>query len=59
LAGQAALVQVNTEENPSLASRFEVKGIPVMMLLRWGKVVDRLQGARALEEVLSWFRRVA
>jgi thioredoxin-like negative regulator of GroEL len=59
LAGQAALVQVNAEENPSLTSRFEVKSIPVMMLLRQGKVVDRFQGSRALDEVLSWFRRVA
>ena len=57
LAGKAAVVQVNTQENPALASRFGVRGIPVIMLLQNGRVVDQLAGAQTAETVLAWFRR--
>jgi len=57
LAGTAAVVQVNTQENPALASRFGVSGIPVIMLLHNGRVVDQLSGAQTADTVLAWFRR--
>jgi thioredoxin 2 len=57
LAGSAAVVQINTQENPTLASRFGVHGIPVTKLLRNGRVVDQLTGARSIEEMLSWYRQ--
>jgi thioredoxin 2 len=56
LAGSAAVVQINTEENPSLAARFAVTGIPVIHLLRKGKVVDQLPGAQPAESIVTWFR---
>ena len=55
LAGKTAVVQINTQENPALASRFSVRGIPVIMLLRNGRVVDQLAGFRSVEEMLAWF----
>ena len=57
LAGVAAVVQVNTQENPGLAQRFGVSGIPALILLRHGKVVDRLAGAQSSEAIVAWFRR--
>lgn len=59
LAGRAAVVQVNTQENPGLASRFGVRGIPVVMLLHKGRVVDQLAGAQSVENLLAWFNRTA
>jgi thioredoxin 2 len=59
LAGKAAVVQINTQENPALSSRFGVRGIPVIMLLRNGRVVDQLAGARSAEEIVAWFRQHA
>jgi len=58
LAGKAAVVQINTQENKSLASRFGVRGIPVIMLIKQGKVVDQIAGAQSAEAVLSWFQRL-
>jgi len=58
LAGKAAVVQVNTQENPRLAGRFNVRGIPVVYLLRNGRVVDQLAGAQTAEAVLAWFKRL-
>jgi thioredoxin 2 len=57
LAGKTAVVQINTQENPALASRFGVQGIPVIMLLRNGRVVDQLAGVRSVEAIVAWFRR--
>jgi thioredoxin 2 len=57
LAGTAAVIQVNTQENPALASRFGVRGIPVIMLLQNGRVVDQLAGAQTTDALLAWFRR--
>jgi thioredoxin-like negative regulator of GroEL len=57
LAGRAAVVQVNTEENQRVASRFGVTGIPVLYLLKQGKVVDSLAGAQPVDSVIAWFRR--
>lgn len=51
------MVQINTEISPALSARFGVRGIPVIMLLRSGKVVDRLEGAQTAEAILAWFRR--
>jgi len=59
LAGTAAVVQIDTQVNPALAARFGVRGIPVIMLLKGGRVVERLSGAQPVEAVLSWFRRHA
>jgi thioredoxin 2 len=57
LAGEAAVVQVDTQANPALAARFGVRGIPVVMLLRGGKVVDQIAGAQTVEAVVAWFQR--
>ena len=57
LAGNAAVIQVNTQENPALAGRFGVRGIPVVLLLRNGRVIDQLAGAQSAEAVVAWFRR--
>jgi thioredoxin 2 len=57
LAGKAAVVQVNTQENPTLAGRFGVRGIPVVFLLRNGRIVDQLAGSQTAEALLAWFKR--
>jgi thioredoxin 2 len=57
LAGKAAVAQINTQENPVLAGRFGVNGIPVVFLFRNGRIVDQLGGAQTAEALLAWFNR--
>ena len=57
LAGQAAVLQINTQDSPALAARFGIRGIPAIVLLKQGRVIDQLPGAQPLDAVLSWFRR--
>jgi thioredoxin 2 len=57
LAGCAAVVQINTQENPNIGGRFGVRGIPALILLRQGRVVDQISGAQPPEAVLAWVNR--
>ncbi|MFA7405479.1 MAG: thioredoxin family protein [Pelobacteraceae bacterium] len=57
LAGVAAVVQVNTQENPALAGRYGVRGIPALFLLREGRVIDQCAGSQSSEAIVAWFRR--
>ena len=55
-AGRLKVVKVNVDENPSLSRRFDARSIPTMVVLRDGKVVDRIVGAMPkpqLEQRLS------
>ncbi len=44
-AGRLKVVKVDVDENPALARRFEAFSIPTLVVLRNGRVVDRIVGA--------------
>jgi thioredoxin 2 len=44
-AGRLKVVKVNVDENPVTAQRFEAFSIPTMVVLKNGRVVDRIVGA--------------
>jgi len=44
-AGRLKVVKVNVDENRNLAVRFDAMSIPTLVVLRDGKVVDRIVGA--------------
>ncbi|HSW35540.1 MAG TPA: thioredoxin [Candidatus Limnocylindrales bacterium] len=39
------VVKVNVDENPALASKYEVMGIPSMFLFKGGQIIDSFAGA--------------
>lgn len=43
--GKVTVVKVNTDENNAWAQRFNVRGIPTLLLVRDGKLVEQLVGA--------------
>ncbi len=44
-AGRIKVVKVNVDENPATQQRFDAKSIPTLVVLRGGRVVDRIVGA--------------
>ena len=57
MAGRGVVAQVNTQENPQLTARFDIKGIPAVVLFMNGKEADRVSGAMKKDELLAWWRR--
>jgi thioredoxin len=44
-AGRIKIVKVNVDENPATQQRFDASSIPTLVVLRGGRVVDRIVGA--------------
>ncbi|HVM30848.1 MAG TPA: thioredoxin [Candidatus Limnocylindrales bacterium] len=44
-AGRLKVVKVNVDENPALTQRFQASSIPTLVVMRDGRVVDRVVGA--------------
>ena len=53
-AGRWVLVKINTEEQPELAERFQIRGIPNLKLFHHGKVIAELAGALPEPQLSAW-----
>jgi thioredoxin len=45
--GRYLIGKLNTDENPSVASRFRIDSIPTMLIFNRGQLVDRLVGVQS------------
>ncbi len=43
--GRLKVVKVNVDENPDLAQKYNVMGIPAMFLIKGGEVIESFTGA--------------
>jgi len=44
-AGKVKVVKLNTDENPDIASRYKIMGIPTLMFFKGGQKADQIVGA--------------
>jgi thioredoxin 2 len=51
MAGRVRFAKVNIDENPATASRFNVRSIPTLLVLRDGREVDRIVGMQPKAEI--------
>jgi len=49
--GRVKIVKLNTDENPMISSRYEIRSIPTMLIFRDGRQVDRITGALPKQEI--------
>jgi thioredoxin 2 len=54
LKGRALFVKVNSDDNPRAASRFAIRSIPTMVMLRGGAETKRTAGALQAGQIVSW-----
>jgi thioredoxin 2 len=59
MAGKALVLKVNTEQNPQLAGRFQVRGIPNFLVFSAGRVVVQQAGLVEHHEMEQWLRSAA
>ena len=47
-------MKVNTEAEPTLASRFNIRSIPTLALFKSGREVTRQSGAMGKADIVRW-----
>ena len=51
--GKAKVGKLDVDHNPQIATRYQVRGIPTLLLFKDGAVVDQVVGAVAKDKVAS------
>jgi thioredoxin 2 len=59
MAGKAIVLKVDTEAHPTLAARFDVRGIPNFVVLSQGQTVFQQAGLVGHEQMEQWLRSAA
>jgi thioredoxin 2 len=54
---EVRFLKVDTEAEPELSARYNIRSIPTLMLFRNGKVIAQQAGALGAEALRSWLRR--
>lgn len=47
------VAKINVDENPELASRFQIASIPTLMVVEKGKILSRSSGAKPKSQILA------
>ncbi len=58
MEGKLKVVKVNIDDNPSTPARYGVRGIPTLLLVKNGEVVDQQVGAAPKGKIVSWIEEV-
>ena len=59
LAGRVRFAKLNVDDNPTTASRFGVRSIPTLLVLKDGREIDRIVGVQPKSEIARRLQRVA
>lgn len=51
------LAKINTEDEPALAGRYQIRSIPTLVLIKQGRELARQPGAMGLNDITHWVRR--
>jgi len=52
LAGRIRVAKLNVDDNPVTAGRFQIQGIPALLVLIGGREIDRIVGVQPKQEIL-------
>jgi thioredoxin 2 len=58
MAGRVRVAKLNVDENPSTVTRFQVRSIPTLLVLKGGKEMERIVGVQPKAEIERKLQRV-
>ncbi|MGH9327001.1 MAG: thioredoxin [Terriglobia bacterium] len=56
-SGRAVVGKVNVDENQSIASRYNIRGIPTLLLFRDGQVQEQVVGATSKDVITKMLEK--
>ena len=57
LAGSVAIAKLNVDESPDIAQRYNVRGIPTLLLFNNGELVAQRTGAASQQQVKAFIEQ--
>jgi thioredoxin 2 len=57
MVGRARIAKLNVDDNPQTASRFNLRSIPTLLVVKSGREVDRIIGVQPKQEILRRLER--
>lgn len=56
LEPEMRLLKVNADEEPAISARYNIRGIPTMLLFKGGRLVAQTAGAMDANGIVNWVR---
>ncbi|OEU09639.1 putative thioredoxin [Fragilariopsis cylindrus CCMP1102] len=57
LDNKIRVVKLDSDQNQEWASQYEVQGLPTLLLIKDGNVIDRLEGAYMSNEIIDFVQQ--
>lgn len=57
-AGKAKVAKLNVDDHGQIAARYNVRGIPTLLLFREGKVAEQMVGAGSKKSIVNMLEKV-
>jgi thioredoxin len=57
MAGRIRVGKLNVDENPVTAERFQIRGIPALLVFKAGREIDRMVGVQPKSEIARRLER--
>jgi len=54
---EVRVVKIDSDKYPSWAARYQVEGLPAIILIQGGRVLDRMEGAHTTKEIFDFVQR--
>jgi thioredoxin 1 len=51
--GRVKVVKLDVDENPDLVMKYQVMGVPTLVLIKDGKAIERMNGYQPKERIVS------
>ncbi len=57
MAGRVRVAKLNVDENPAIATRFQVRSIPTLLVFKGGREMERIVGVQPKAEIVQRLQR--
>lgn len=58
MSGQVKVVKLNVDENPKIAEKYGIRGIPTLLVFKNGEVAGQQVGAHPKNKLKAWISEV-